>query len=507
MTTSTTRTAPKSQSTQTSSTSSSMQSKTLQKPLSSQHPGQTQETTQESWHSPATAYARAQRTPASLQPADVAALQRTAGNRAVQRLLQRKTAPTSGSQLRVGPVNDRYEREADRIAAQVTGSSVGTFSAGKHGSAGHSVQRMGNAQGTPVRQELSQAIQSTRGGKPLDSDVRANMEQKFGTSFADVRIHANPHADQLNRALDARAFTKGRDIFFRQGEYQPGTAGGDRLLAHELTHVVQQSAGTIQRDVIQRVPTVTTNGGTWKANIYQTVDDGAEIQLDFEPNDTVNAKKIGLIQTSLKIEKGKNYDTLAHQQMAEGKFLMPAQKRKAQRSDGTRHIDRVIQKNNPIYGAENLQMGQSISATDKGKLNIGADAIKKGTFQNYQLGYRYKSLFGLKTNKRAAKLYDMPQLPGVTSALAKDPSQRSEMTFETAAVAIQGAQAGQYYGSVEWGWKLNDPDRGVELIDFKKKSDGNPSQEFQNTASNWNQGEFDEGFANPQIPLPPSDND
>lgn len=387
------------------------------------------------------------------------------------------------------------------MAEQITRGSGTSGTPVAH--AASSVQRMGESTGTPMTPQLSQAIQSTRGGKPLDRHVQAHMEQQFGSSFANVRIHTNPHADQLNRALDARAFTKGTDIFFRAGEYQPGTQGGDRLLAHELTHVVQQANGTVQRDVIQRVPTVTTNGGTWTANVYQTVDDGAEIELEFAPNDTVNAKKIGLIQTSLKIEKGKNYDVSARSDYEAGKWQPDAQKRKAQRSDGTRHIDRHILKNNPIYGADDLKQGESLSKTKKGKLNYGGDSMKKGTYQNYQLGYRYKTLSGLKTNKRSAKLYDMPQLPGASSALAKNPAEKSEMTFETAAVAIDGAQSGTYYGSVEWGWKLEDSGRGVELIAFSKKSDGNPTQEFQNTATNWNAGEFDTGFANPQIPLPP----
>ena len=450
-----------------------------------------------------TAYQHAQYAPNTLTSGDIAALQRTAGNQAVHDLLQRRSAPPKRPNLRVGPVGDRYERQADRVAEQVTRGlnndmpSVSSVATG--------VQRMGESSGAPMTPELSQAIQSTRGGRVLDKPVRARMEQQFGRSLADVRIHTNPRADQLNRSLDARAFTKGNDIFFRSGEYQPGTQAGDHLLAHELTHVVQQANGTVQRDVIQRVPTAVTNGGTWKANVYQTVDDGAEIELEFEPNDTVNAKKIGLIQTSLKIEKGRNYDTQARADYEAGNFQMPAQKRKAQRSEGTRHIDRHIQKNNPIYGAEDLKKGEGVSATKMGKLNVGEQAMKKGTYQNYQLGYRYKSFFGLKTNKRSAKLYDMPQLPGASAALAKNATEKSEMTFETAAVAISGAQSGTYYGSVEWGWKLDDPGTGVELINFTKKSDGNPSQEFQNTATNWNAGEFDEGFANPQIPLPPPD--
>ena len=450
------------------------------------------------------AYQRAHHAPATLAAGDVAALQRTAGNQAVHDLLQRHAATDSGSLLRVGPVGDRYERQADRVAEQV--SRGVSRAAPAHSPAASSVQRMGGSTGAPMTPALSQSIRATRGGQPLDEGVRARMEQQFGSSFADVRIHANPHADQLNCSLDARAFTNGKDIFFRSGEYQPGTQDGDRLLAHELTHVVQQANGTVQRDIIQGAPTVDTNGGTWTANVYRTVEDGAEIELEFAPNDTVNAKKIGLIQTSLKIEKGVNYDTSARQRYeAKDPTLMPAQARKAQRSDGTRHIDRHIQKNNPIYGAEDLQQGEGVGATKMGKLNVGDKAMQKGTYQNYQLGYRYKSFFGLKTNKRSAKLYDMPQLPGATAALAKDGNAKSEMTFETAAVAIAGAQSGTYYGSVEWGWKLDDAGTGVELINFAKKSDGNPSQEFQTTASNWNAGEFSQGFANPQIPLPPPD--
>ncbi len=76
------------------------------------------------------------------------------------------------------------------------------------------------------------------------------MEQSFGADFSGVRIHADGEADQLSRALSARAFTTGQEIYFKQGEYQPDSQPGQMLLAHELTHVVQQtgqSNSTIQR--------------------------------------------------------------------------------------------------------------------------------------------------------------------------------------------------------------------------------------------------------------------
>src|SRR5205814_9311657 len=69
----------------------------------------------------------------------------------------------------------------------------------------------------------------------------------FGIDFSNVRVHSDAKADTLNRSLNAKAFTLGHDIFFSRGAYQPGSVGGNRLLAHELTHVVQQSSRAAQR--------------------------------------------------------------------------------------------------------------------------------------------------------------------------------------------------------------------------------------------------------------------
>ncbi|HEX2093051.1 MAG TPA: DUF4157 domain-containing protein, partial [Longimicrobiaceae bacterium] len=78
-------------------------------------------------------------------------------------------------------------------------------------------------------------------GRPLDPATRTLMEERFGRDLRDVRIHTGPEADAAARGLNARAFTVGRDIVFGAGEYDPGSPGGRRLLAHELTHTVQQS--------------------------------------------------------------------------------------------------------------------------------------------------------------------------------------------------------------------------------------------------------------------------
>jgi hypothetical protein len=82
------------------------------------------------------------------------------------------------------------------------------------------------------------------GGQSLPESVRAYFEPRFGEDFSDVRIHRGPQADEAARSLNARAFTLGRDIVFRSGTFRPDTRAGKELLAHELTHVVQQRSAT-----------------------------------------------------------------------------------------------------------------------------------------------------------------------------------------------------------------------------------------------------------------------
>lgn len=84
-----------------------------------------------------------------------------------------------------------------------------------------------------------------KGGQPLDESVRAPMENHLGADFSDVRIHTDAQAAESAEAVGAQAYTVGNDIAFRSGSYSPGTAAGQRMLAHELTHVVQQRSGPV----------------------------------------------------------------------------------------------------------------------------------------------------------------------------------------------------------------------------------------------------------------------
>jgi hypothetical protein len=82
------------------------------------------------------------------------------------------------------------------------------------------------------------------GGQPLPQSVRAFFEPRFGHDFSQVRIHADARAADSARVVNARAYTVGRDVVFGAGQYVPETASGQRLLAHELAHVVQQEGAT-----------------------------------------------------------------------------------------------------------------------------------------------------------------------------------------------------------------------------------------------------------------------
>lgn len=84
------------------------------------------------------------------------------------------------------------------------------------------------------------------GGQALPESARDFFEPRFGQDFSDVRVHTGGESDKVNREISARAFTNGNDIFLRNNEYNPDSNDGRTLLAHELTHVVQQTGGKAQ---------------------------------------------------------------------------------------------------------------------------------------------------------------------------------------------------------------------------------------------------------------------
>jgi hypothetical protein len=191
--------------------------------------------------------------------------------------------------LVIGQPNDKYEQEADRVAEQV----VQQLNASKtsESNAAQTIQRevmpdededrlqmkpmiqLQEASGeVAVTSEFESSIQQMRGGgQPLPDSIREPMERSFGADFSGVRIHLDETSDKLSRTINAQAFTTQQDIWFRRAQYNPMSQMGQTLIAHELSHVIQQEgiSETIQR---------------------KTPDEGAPNMLDWTPSAS-NEKK------------------------------------------------------------------------------------------------------------------------------------------------------------------------------------------------------------------------
>jgi hypothetical protein len=170
--------------------------------------------------------------------------------------------------LAIGAVNDPLEAEADRMAEHIVSMSGGSPTSLK--SDAHALRRKcacqdggrqcteceeGEGRGKKLRRKEQNAIASMSAppvvhevlrspGQPLDPATRAFMEPRFGHDFSHVRVHTDPRAAESARSVDASAYTLGSHVVFNKGQYAPESGQGQRLLAHELTHVVQQGSST-----------------------------------------------------------------------------------------------------------------------------------------------------------------------------------------------------------------------------------------------------------------------
>jgi hypothetical protein len=185
--------------------------------------------------------------------------------------------------LVVGAVDDVFEREAERVADRVVGLTAGVgVGLGVVGEppglqrqaeeaaveepvvnplveqiemllAEEGVRAKSAGPGpSPTPEFASALVGSKGGGAPLPGPVKAEMESAFGVDFGGVRVHTDSRAVEMSRGINAYAFTYGQDIYFNQGAFEPASREGTHLLAHELTHTLQQSDGHIRRLTITR---------------------------------------------------------------------------------------------------------------------------------------------------------------------------------------------------------------------------------------------------------------
>lgn len=146
--------------------------------------------------------------------------------------------------LSVGTTNDPLEHEADRVADQAVNSEQ------PHGQvAAPHIQSYRNPISTEIEAPASVGHVLSGAGRPLEPAVRRDMETRLGHDFSRVRVHSDDTAAQSARTINAEAYTMGHNIVFGPGKFAPSTQTGRHLLAHELTHVVQQTG---ERGVVQR---------------------------------------------------------------------------------------------------------------------------------------------------------------------------------------------------------------------------------------------------------------
>ncbi len=211
--------------------------------------------------------------PAAIQSKEISSIQKAEEEEAVQARIQRQAKeeePALQTQSKEEEVQAKSEEE--EVQMQTEEEEVQTKSEEEEvqmqaeeeeiqaKSEEEEVQMQGQEEEVQTKEEEEPAVQMKTNGKPkannklssqikqssgtgnqMDTKTRKKMEAGFGVDFSKVSIHTNSEAVQMNKELHAHAFTHGNDIYFNNGKYQPETSAGQHLLAHELTHVVQQS--------------------------------------------------------------------------------------------------------------------------------------------------------------------------------------------------------------------------------------------------------------------------
>ena len=148
--------------------------------------------------------------------------------------------PAINFELEVNQPNDAAEQEADYMAEKIVAEDAPKVSNTFFKPAAKPIQRSENNNYAPqITQQVNDILQQS--GEPLPKQVQGQMEGKLGHDFSGVKVHNNSTSAEASHALQAKAFTSGNNIVFGEGYYNPGTKDGQKLIAHELVHVVQQS--------------------------------------------------------------------------------------------------------------------------------------------------------------------------------------------------------------------------------------------------------------------------
>jgi hypothetical protein len=345
----------------------------------------------------------------------------------------------------------------------------------------------------------------------IPDNLKASMEYMSGVSLADVRVEYNSDKPEQ---MQAHAYTQGTKIYIAPGQ--------EKHLAHELWHVVQQKGGRVKKTVQfkkdapgndnqslegeadkkgqeamkmakipELLPQKELEHQTTAQDIVQRVkvekeshygkfyvDDAAydfttdkrslNAHISFEPGDNTDATKIGLTQ-SISAQKA-------------GKVAAIDPNSASKMSATGERIDRLSDKDNPVYGSASLGEGKELKDTAQNNNTSGKPTdLKPGANRNatYDLGHHYKKKpTDADWTSKDAGLFDGPTTQGAAN---------SKKEFETTALALDGKQKGEYYGSVKWGWERDGANK-LKKIPFEIVSKGVPSKDFMGAAKKWNDG-------------------
>lgn len=169
-------------------------------------------------------------------------------------------AATSAVQKKEDKKEDKQEKEQNGADKELQRRPI--FESDGDPNEGNTLKRSSQSAAPDVSPQTQQKIESSKGGgEPLPANTREEMEGAMGADLSGVRIHNNSEAAGLSNDLQAQAFTHGNDIYFGAGKYDPQSQAGQHLLAHEVTHTVQQGGnGVKKKGVIQRAATAPTPG-------------------------------------------------------------------------------------------------------------------------------------------------------------------------------------------------------------------------------------------------------
>jgi hypothetical protein len=419
--------------------------------------------------------------------------------------------------------------------------------------------------GKEVALPVQSAIEWKRGsGKPLGDAIRHRLERTFDADFSAVRVHTDSEAGRLSRALGANAFATGRDIFFDHGAYQPDNFRGKKLLAHELTHVVQQREAAPSKLILgepgdryeREADAISTNIAATPGQL--TSADSLDASHGNARSDvtSIRVTPVTSSSTSLVQRDNPNEDKKKASKPASAKpaTTTPAGAAPVKTWAGdfaapTFEVGSV----GDVYGANiviSFMPNQSVDAesialvqtAQSFKSNIGTqvdpldevpqpNTVKTPKAQEVfkdrlvgdvndfgrqidQLPESRTPLTNATVGAGSTELAESAPIPDKKGAQAAETADTPRLTlptsasgsqhFETTALAIDGMQKGTYYGSVKWGWRKDADKTSPDPIKFEKSQDAAPSSGFFKAVTAWNASKNTED--KPSIPLPISSN-